>query len=194
MAILETYPNLLGTLVDLCSPGLYVILNEEDRKVWVGQTHSFLEAFSRMLSGLRDGTYPSKPLRLAYNNRKIRIEIIETCTDKTERLLKLGVLCEEYKSRGYELYNKRDGLKYTPKLRIVQEDYKFYAQVVLKNRNHGTLVVGVFEEVEEAEQFMKTYYSGKIVRPVYSTNDLTRSYIRTHRPETIEDILANRQE
>lgn len=150
--------------------GVYALINDSDKKVDIRYCSSLSMAIGAFLSRINAGY--DLPSVLIQDKDKLQLVVLEIMDDPTSRLIHHGYWTDKYKSMGYSLYREHPALHY--KVRIAIEDYLIY--VKLMNRNYDSIIVGVFDNMEEAESFVSTCYSDEIKYPVYATNDLSVTY------------------
>jgi hypothetical protein len=165
--------NLYRTLNDLSTPGIWAIVNERDRLVYLSQSNNVLASMSRNIDMIHNKSHSCRKL-LRDKSLLSFVVLEEVSSTETDRKLRLNYWINHYRNKGYTLYRKHNGeATYTPKL-FVTKDYKVH--VTLVNKRNDKLVVGVFDKMNDATQFITTYYSNIFYTITYSDNILTKEY------------------
>lgn len=151
--------------------GVYIIANHRRRKIDVRHSINCLESISKQLSRIQDGTHEIKELIEDQND--LMIEILEKTSEYRERLLRHTFWLDFYKECKYEFYYLRSGLRY--KVRIDVENYE--VRVKLQNQNHDSIIVGYFQSMDEAHEFVEKHYETPIYKIIYASNELTERYL-----------------
>lgn len=82
---------------------------------------------------------------------------------------------EKFKRDGYSIIGTDNYINYKAKIILAKELDR--VAVVLVNTRKDKEIVGLFRSVDEAQEFIDTYYKGDIVLPVYAINGTTREWI-----------------
>lgn len=164
--------NLYRTLNDLSKPGIWAIVNERDRVVYLSQSNNILSSMSRNIDMIHDKSHPCR--KLLRDKSLLSFVLLEELHTETNRKLRLNYWINHYRNKGYTLYRRHNGeVSYTPKV-FVTKDYKIH--VTLVNKRNDKLIVGVFDKMDDATQFITTYYSNTFYNITYSDNILTKEY------------------
>ena len=159
----------METLNKLAVRGVYALINETDKRIYISYSTYVLGAVARLLRELKDGAHPSD--QLCQDLDKLEVHILE----RSENLkLRATFYAKEYEKRGYELYRPVKYVQYKVKRRYKQG--KVFVELVTNSYNRS-VVVGVFEKMGAAKHFIETYYTGDIYRIIYANNELTREYM-----------------
>lgn len=165
---LELSNDFLRNLNNLSNSGLFALISDFDRKVYLGYSRNVLEALKRIVSEL-DGDL--NYLKKDFPN--LRFVFLEKLED--EKLMKIFYrhYISYYRSQGYMSYRNFIPIKLKVKVEITN-DYKIHVYLVCSN-NTKTLV-GIFDNIQESDSFVSDYYSGDVKTIVYSNNLLTRNH------------------
>jgi len=157
-------------------PGIYAIINESDRKVDVRHSTNCIQAIIRHLTQIWDDTHPVR--ELAMDKEKLFFVLLEDVKDPTQRLLAHTRFTDYFEDRGYTFYRHRPALRYYTRIRPVRiSRLRLQVRVYLITGNHDETVVGCFDSMPEAKEFVKEYYSnGSIYFSIYAVNAPTREY------------------
>ena len=162
------------TLVNLSTPGIWAFINERDRVVYLSQSNNILSSVSRNIDSLLDKSHFCR--RMVKDRNNLTLVILEYIEIETDRKLRLNYWIDHYRNKGYNLYRKHNGESvYQPKI-LITKDYQIH--VVLVNKRNDKLVVGVFNKMDEANQFMTSHYSNTFYTITYSDNILTKEYYK----------------
>ena len=168
--------KLKGSLLEiLLESGIFGIVNNRNKSIYIGYSHSMLESINRNLSQIKDQVHTCIPHTSKVNN--LQVLIIETCT-KDQLKLKQSYWISEYRNKGYKIYNTRKPLTYRTRI-VIDEDYKVLVQLV--NLSKDSFVIGVFNKVQEAVDFTNEVKKTTPIVPIYATNDLTKQYLIDHK-------------
>lgn len=161
---------------DMC---IYGLVNEIDKKIYLGYTSNLPLALSRII---KDSKYSNNKLNKDF--KKLELIIVEKITDRKNLRLRCKSWVNEYSNNGWMLYKKETKLP-TYKLRIdvyrdearwTDEDLLVYVRLI--TRGYKELTVGVFSDYEEATIWSKENYpSNSINSIVYAKNALTQEFL-----------------
>lgn len=146
---LETIINFAGMVAcpDEC---IYALVNDEDKRVQVYSTKSFL---SHLIGIVKETKYGFN--LMGEDTKKIRIVILETVLEGNTRVL-VSKYRNQYKDLGYKPYKEYKDSKY----RLVAEPVGRYDElkygVYLRGYNVNDLL-GEFDTYAEAKRYMDTY-------------------------------------
>lgn len=167
-------------LKDLCKPSIFALVNRNDKRIYLAQSCNALLAISHLCDKLNKGTYRYKELIEDYRNNKIELILISSSLDEVSRKIQLRELQDRYRNQGYFLYNRfkssryRVGYTYNKKRRTIE--------INLVSNDNSKILVGVFNNMKEADDFVALYYSSEYPLVVYANNQDTREcYNNIHR-------------
>ena len=128
---------------------------------------------------IKEGIYRYKDIEADYDHLELEILEcgldIETCREHHQYWV------DNYTEAGWELYNARKQPEArTPKVVLLPE--KGLVEVRLLNRRRDYKVVGVFNKVSDAEEFVEKCYKPELNKynyTIFAANSLTRE--RVHR-------------
>lgn len=160
--------------------GIFILINEKKKCLYISYSKNLVTSVARNVREMQDKVHIYKPLNR--NIRDWRFEIIETLYYEDTILdisCKINSFIEIYKQLGYEVKTHTNIVQLRFRVDI-GEDYKVYCKLVTKG--HNEYVMGVFNNMEEAEEFIIQYRNMKVLLPVYASNELTRDYFRPKSP------------
>lgn len=161
-------------MYNLPKSGIFVFVNEKKRCVYISYSKNLVLTLSRNIYEMQNKVHLYRPLN--YNIKKWKFSIIETIVDDSllDIHCKLNFYINEYRNNGYEVKHHNVMIL---KFKVdIGEDYKVYCK--LKARNGTEYVVGVFDNLQDSEEFQSLYRNMKVITPVYSNNDLTREFFK----------------
>lgn len=162
--------NLLQTLNDMNTPGVWAFVNDTDKIVYLSYSKNIQSTVSRNIKEMADNSHSCK--QLIKDKSKLQLQVLEYNCSKA----KLSYWIDNYRNKGYSLYRERNGeVVYRVKVKIIPE---YFVHVTLCNLRGTSTVVGVFDNMQEANSFIQTHYSDKIYNIVYSDNILTKQYLK----------------
>ena len=162
--------NLTQTLIEMNKPGVWAFVNDTDRIIYLSYSKNIQSTISRNIKEVMDNSHSCK--RLIKDKSKLNLVVLEYNCEKA----KLNYWLDHYRNDGYSLYRNRNGeVTYRLQVKIVAE---YLIHVILRNLHGNSVVVGVFDSMEEANTFIQTHYPDKIYNIVYSDNKLTQHYLK----------------
>lgn len=169
------------------SPGVYALINAQDKKIYVGYSANMLRSVSELV-GRCSKNIAVCPLELAGLSEdigKLRLEILETSTDyNTKKLrIRMAFWVNKYLGDGWELYRKYRGLRY--KIRTyIGRDMSVYVEA--KSQSNVCTILGVFETVRRADRFIETFYPDGVEEFIFANNYLTAEHYGVFREAASE--------
>lgn len=153
--------------------GLYCFINKEDKRLYITWSIDLLRSVTRHIGMLCSGVHNYRNMQLDCN--KLEFEFIETIEDdRSDISLKYQYWVEYYKELGYTLYAENQVSKY----KVVIKIKKSLVYVTLKSTYYTNIVVGVFNNMPEAEEFASIINNLKIISPIYAINDLSKKFFK----------------
>lgn len=135
---------------------IYGLINNVDKKIYLGYTVNLPQAISRIIKELK---YSNNKLKGDVGN--LELCVLETITDRKNLRIKYKEWCNKYSNEGWILYRK-DNYSNIPryKLRIdiigvgeSSKDEDIKVEVNLLTRRYKKLTVGVFKDYETANNW-----------------------------------------
>lgn len=130
-----------------------------------------LQSIVPHLTQIRDRVHPCIPSNSKVKN--LQLIVIETCSEDLLRV-RHGYWIEHYRNTGYTVYNKKDGLKYKVRI-VVDKEFNVLVQLVSKRYDYTT--IGVFNKVQEAQEFVDKVKLNNPIIPIYADNEQTKLYL-----------------
>lgn len=157
-------PDFISTLQTIPNSCVYAIISDSNKTCLVSHSNNLQSSLGSILAS-------NKVI-----GNDVRLVVLDVLDDVEYKLL----LCEKYKLQyigsGYEIKNKRSYINYY--VRIQYSVKLDCAMVVLYNRRRDKKIVGIFDNINEANSFVEEYYKqGDCTFPVYSTNKGTKEYV-----------------
>lgn len=158
-------------LANLPSKCIYGLFNDLDKKVYIGHTNNLLRSLYSNIESLK------------YSNidfNKLDFRIIETIVDSARLRIRYQYWVSDYSNRGWTMYRNYKAISYRVKVEVLNDvtkvnGKKYYFYVKLVSRGYKELIVGVFDAIDECNEFVSLNYSN-ICDIVYSDNELTNLY------------------
>lgn len=146
-------------ILDLSIRGVYAII-QPNNSVFIAYSNNISEGL----------------IRHALKYKDVQIIVLETDIPKAGLKIRASYWIKEYQKLGFNILNiVTNPVSYKVKVRINRD---FLVEVTLDNKRNGKLVVGIFDKVETANNFVSKNYTGKELKePVYSNNYLTKRYL-----------------
>lgn len=142
----EIQKNLLENIENMFFPAVFVLVNENQKTVWISRTNCLAEGVLRTLRAIKSGGHKLKDLT------DYKLLYIDVGTDLR---YKYSSVCNEYQEAGYQLLNRT--IKYRIKKRIRSTPMGYYTQVVLGTRNYDIKILKEFLTIKEADEFIKQW-------------------------------------
>lgn len=173
----------LKPLLDLSISGIAAFINHDDRKVYLFHSTSIIESLSHNVRSIDTNTHCC--LDLSKDRNKLQLIVCERTPSKLfHMLVRIRYWRDLYVSQGYALYRPINGVKF--KIRV---EYDVRSNVIVKavnTRNRG-YIIGVFRNLGLAHQWVNnTFKDRNYIIPQYSTNSLTKSYLKRYRIQRFE--------
>lgn len=162
--------NVFNQLKALPRQGIYYLINQVDRKVYINYSSNIPNAIVKLLSdsNFGDGYY---------------FNVLEIVTDKKNLRIRCQYFKDLYSNMNYNLINnkrvsnRKIVIKLLPDFRgHIDGMCFFYIKIVSKG--YGELTVGVFKHITEVDSFMSQNYSNGFNNIIYADNDLTKEYLK----------------
>ncbi len=166
----------LENLLNLNCNGLYCLINEQDRKVDVRYSCNLLRAVASLVESISDNSVV--PLEISKDASKLQLVVLEKNIEGLK--LKHAFWQQYYKNLGYSLYRTKPGNKYVVEVSVdyVRELHQSHHYFVVRLKSKGsTVTVGIFDQIEDLQDFVSEYYSGVVVEIIFANNNLTSSYV-----------------
>lgn len=136
-------------------PAVYALVNEKDKKIFIGCSNDPIKALGAHIAMLANRTHNSRALRKDRN--KLKMIILCHCESKYKEIHKLIEIDAAIK-RGYTLYNIENLPKYKVRIRLVAQIYAghgYKVKVQLVNKGKRVFNVASFNTRQEAEEWLK---------------------------------------
>jgi hypothetical protein len=157
----------------LAQPGIYAILNESDRKVDVRCSQDCLKSIAGVISDLANERYKDKAV--VQDRAKISFKVLEVMHDPVIKKQHHSYWSFWYKDQGYDFYRFRPALLYQPLIELNTRTCK--PVVCVRDKNGTKIVVGSFDTMHEANEFLEKYYTPPCFNLIYAFNKLTLTYV-----------------
>ena len=166
----------LGNLDQVPLQGIIALINDSDKKVYLTQGSNIPVLLGKIISEIKQGIHTHQELCDDY--KKLKAMVIETQIDITHRYLHMSYWYDYFEASGYKLYTKKNHLSYKVSKGLVnvsKNSSKLVVEVYLVNSRCEKTVVGVFETIQQADEFIETYYTqdNKYKLPILANNKLT---------------------
>jgi hypothetical protein len=157
--------------------GIYCLINESKKRVYISYSKDIITSLSRIVRDIRSKNVIYKQLIKDVRGLEfLLLEDINIYDSEIDVCTKLDYFITLYKQLGYELYNDKYKLqKFKVSLEVDLNDNLVYVKLV--NKRYKKIVVGVFDKMYDAEEFATLFETMDIIKPIYSINNLTKSYI-----------------
>lgn len=164
--------------LDIPQSGVYALINETDRKIYITYSNYIFGSLSRIIRELKNDMFV--PKELVDNVDDLEFRVLEQCWDLPNQKLRATFYMREFKKAGYTLFKEVKFVEYTVRKTVGADWRKIYKNLVyvqLVANCNAKLTVAVFPKMEQAEEFIKKYYENGVNRIVYGENQLSRDYL-----------------
>lgn len=167
------------SLRDLCKKDVILIYrNDDDKRFHLAESQSMIAHVDHMFSSAIKFDQFGQ-LNNDIENNKVKIEILETCSDRLIRQIKLLRYRNDLIEKGYVEYSSTKYADVKVKLDMIKIRSRIYIMVYLCLAKRPKQLLGMFDKMDEARSFYDTHYpNGKIVSDeiVVYNNELTKKY------------------
>ena len=182
----HNYIKLIMNLKELATyskSGIWGFINVTDKRIFISGSENILSAVSRNIEELLLKNHSCRLLLQDIPN--LELIILETSVPKNQRKAKQSFCMDHYLSQGYSLYRTRKPVSYRITTAISND---YFVHVLLVNSRNDKIVVGVFDKMDDATQFITSHYNtSKIYNITYSKNNLTKLFYNNRK--NIDKIL-----
>lgn len=160
----------LETILKLNSSGLFALINDSDKKAYVGYGQNLLSSIARHTKHMLTKEHAIPELCNPEVISKLNLVVLETFEKISDRDLKLAHnrWCVHYMNLGYSLYNKITALAYTLDIEI----HNYRAHVILRTRSNKPLTVAIFDKMKDAQDFVAKHYNDELITKVVFGNTI----------------------
>lgn len=167
----------LDSLVNLPISGLFAILNDIDKKVYVLYTCNIYVAMGKLLTSIKDGSSP-----LSQDVKKLELVVIETMEGDIKVLrAKYDYWLSHYKTMGYSNYrNYQDIAKYKLRIQYTKINDEIIHVVYLVSRKSKKHLLAAFRTAQEADSWVLESFPNNTYYFKYADNALTQRLRRMY--------------
>lgn len=163
-------------LINMPEQAVFGFFNDEDKIAYIGYSKNSLLALSRILNNLK---YSNNLMAKHYS--KLKFAVIENCRDSNRLKVRRDFWMEQWRQMGYRFYNDRKSISYKLRIEAIPALDKgpgsdLLAYVKLVSRGRREVIVGVFDNMADAEAFANEKYP-RIDDIIYANNNLTLEYL-----------------
>ena len=149
--------DFLDTFKTLPNSCVYAVISDSNMTCLVSHSNSFQARLGVILEASK------------VQGNDARVVILDVLDDLEYKLL----LCERHKLElevaGYKILNPKQYINY--KVSVQYSRLFDKVLVVLYNRRRDKKIVGMFDNINDAKEFVKQYYSSGVIMPVYAIGD-----------------------
>lgn len=157
--------------------GIIALDNTKNKRVLLIRSSDALGSLSRIIRSVKSRNKRWRLLKKDY--KKVDIKLLSS--DGTRLSYQYWV--SHYEGLGYTFYSSYKAIQYKVKVDVIAEDkYMSHMQEVavkLVTRNGTEVLVGLFDTIEQANEFVRQVYPNEVVNTVsYCMNDKTKKYYK----------------
>lgn len=155
---------------------IYALICDDSKRVMVKYTKCLLTAMDRLTKDLETPKY----MLLKNDVEKVRIEILEQGIPYSfNTKAKVTGYVQSYIDKGYTEYYPSNPVSYTAyKDVFVFNKYAYYGVYIKRNKQSPRIIVGLFRDKKERDEFYTTYYKDGKVRAIqYASTIFTKNHI-----------------
>lgn len=148
--------------------GTFALVNELDRRVYIGASKNLLSTLARHIEQIEDGRHSVTdliPVKDKLVARLVTSDIDDDCLLKYKK----HELAKWYEAQGYKLYNPTDIPTYTPIVRYNRN--KKSVDVLLKSKGYSYKLVRSFPDKVEANEYLKNTSLYDMILTTIGTNE-----------------------
>lgn len=159
----------LKELLKLSVSGVWGFINPTDKRIFISHSSNILSAISRNIQQIQDKSHSCR--KLLRDLPHLQVTVFDVNLSAKDRKIRSVHWLNEYKQLGYTPY--KDSIAVSYKLRtVITKNYEIQVQLV--NKRNDKIIVGVFDKIDLATEFIQSTYPNNIVnRIIYSENSLT---------------------
>ena len=182
---------ILNELAKFPQTCIYVLVDEENNAALHWSYCSGISHLAEIVTALRKNVYDYKVLQNAFNRGTLRLEILKEYSSPVDPLV---VRCEAtllFQSTGYiDVSGKFQNTVYRVN-KLVMPDYRNFERitplvyVTLKSKAPKSIVLGIFDNMVEADEWITAVDPGHTVTLWFASNSLTEEYHAKHGYELI---------
>jgi hypothetical protein len=171
-------------IILLSKPGIWALVNEVDRKVFLSFSGSMADSLTRNMMALKDGSHRYKPM--VEDVSKLTLKVLEEFSgSNVENRLRLNYWIDHFKQQKYRLYNKDVSIKLCIRKDLVAKPVGVLVSLI--NRRYKRIPLGIFKNMTEADRFIETHYSNGIYNIIKASNQMSLDYFRKHDENNLLD-------
>jgi len=151
--------NLAQEIISLPQAGIWALVNEKDRRIYLTFSNAVAGSLTRNLMALKDGSHRSK--QMVKDLPKLTFKLIEPFSkSNVENRLRLKYWMDQYSVQEYEHYISGVSIK----IRVQKELSAHPRGVIVRlvNSRYKKIPLGLFGTMEEADRFIETNYRNGI--------------------------------
>lgn len=167
-----------SSMAELLQPGVFAFVHARTKAMYLTYSNNMLAAIGTHLQSAQESTHICPSMNKQFKN--LRLYIIETCTSRDNAKEQFGYWYREL-SKIHKMYNRVPPTQYRVRVEIDNNAKRIFVKLV--SNSNSQIVLGVFNKIEEAETFATVVRSQDYLRPIYSTNSLTISYLQEQRQQ-----------
>lgn len=167
--------NVLNTLLSIPKSALYALVNRHDNCIYLAYSTNVFMSLALVFQHC--GNKEKKYRKLNEDLGKCELVVLFESKKVDDLIQQYSYYYDYYNLLGYTHYRKYKGKRY--KIRTDIKDDKVFVSLETSRKN--TKVVGVFDKMKDANEFIATHYTSDYLKPVYAKNELTKSYMESER-------------
>jgi hypothetical protein len=142
----------------------------------VGYTDHLFGAIYRISKDLETPKY----IRLKNDIDKVKIVVLDVGVQNNKnKKIKVAQYVDKFIALGYTQYYTSNLVRYTVHTDIISRGHLEFLVVYLKDKRCNKVIVGLFRERNEFQQFVNEYYPNKKCNGIYyAKNSYTENYLR----------------
>lgn len=156
----------------------FALIHEDTKTVVLYDTINFFKTLGEILNKLQNNQYDYPSLYEARNNLIIKVISENQNLDTRRQMFSHEI--ETFKNKGYTVLNRKQKLlKYTIRTVLTRYKNKSVVAVVKVTTRNEKHIMGVFNNMVEANEFIKLINNTKVIPDITASNDLTKSILNT---------------
>ena len=184
-------PNILEVLSTFPQTCIYVLVDEENNAALHWSYCSGVSHLAELITELRKNIYDYKVIQNAFNRGTLRLEILKEYGSPVDLAILRCEATRLFQATGYiDVSGKFQNVIYKINT-LVMPDYRNFDRitplvyVTLKSKSPKSIVLGIFDNMVEADEWITAVDPGHTVTLWFASNSLTEEYHAKHGYELI---------
>jgi DNA-binding Lrp family transcriptional regulator len=169
---------ILNDLISLPQSAVYALIDEDTRRIYVHASYDVPSSLVRLAKSISIREPWCR--NLADDIQKLKFVILEADVEKDKLKLRYNYWLDAYVKLGYSAYHvMKNRVEYhVETVCQMNDNLQLLVWVYLVNKRRDKTLVGVFNNLEDADAFRKRNYADGVYDVVYDDGTLSMRYIK----------------